>query len=127
MDAAPVRRERPQPGPEIVPGDLRALRACLFCSLLKTARQFEEEGCENCGWFLEKIPNIPITSYTTSTFDGAISMMQPTASWVAKWQRINNCVRGCYAIQVHGTVPDDVMAELTRHGVKRRPRNAAVK
>ena len=37
---------------ENVPRDLRGLRACLVCSLIKSADQFDEDGCENCEKFL---------------------------------------------------------------------------
>ena len=35
-----------------VPNDLKSLRACLRCSLLKSFQQFYENGCENCDHFL---------------------------------------------------------------------------
>ena len=31
-----------------VPRDLRGLRACLLCSLVKSVDQFEMDGCDNC-------------------------------------------------------------------------------
>ena len=35
-----------------IPNDLKSLRACLRCSLLKSFQQFYENGCENCDHFL---------------------------------------------------------------------------
>lgn len=37
---------------ETLPRDLRGLRACLVCSLIKTIDQFENDGCDNCDRFL---------------------------------------------------------------------------
>ncbi|TMW39902.1 hypothetical protein DOY81_015018 [Sarcophaga bullata] len=33
---------------DTIPKDLRGLRACLVCSLVKTFDQFEYDGCDNC-------------------------------------------------------------------------------
>jgi transcription elongation factor SPT4 len=33
---------------DAIPADLRNLRACLVCSLIKTLNQFEMDGCDNC-------------------------------------------------------------------------------
>lgn len=33
---------------DTVPRDLRGLRACLLCSLVKSVDQFEVDGCDNC-------------------------------------------------------------------------------
>jgi len=30
--------------------------------------------------------------------------MSPVDSWVARWQRIEKCVQGCYAVSVSGMV-----------------------
>ena len=38
---------------ECVPNNLRHLRACLLCSLVKTFDQFEMDGCDNCDSFLQ--------------------------------------------------------------------------
>ncbi len=35
---------------ESVPPKTRGCRACLVCSLVKTGEQFEERGCDNCGF-----------------------------------------------------------------------------
>ena len=37
---------------------------------------------------------------TSSSFEGIVASMSPEDSWVAKWQRISNLVKGCYAISV---------------------------
>ena len=40
-----------------IPKDLRQLRACLSCSLIKTMEQFETDGCDNCDSFLHMRDN----------------------------------------------------------------------
>ena len=40
-----------------IPKDLRGLRACLSCSLIKTMEQFENDGCDNCDSFLHMRDN----------------------------------------------------------------------
>ena len=37
---------------DTVPTELRQLRACLVCSLIKTFDQFVRDGCDNCEPFL---------------------------------------------------------------------------
>lgn len=32
----------------VVPSTMKQLRSCLLCGLVKTLKQFEDEGCENC-------------------------------------------------------------------------------
>ncbi|XP_068601106.1 transcription elongation factor SPT4 isoform X2 [Brachionichthys hirsutus] len=73
---------------ETVPKDLRHLRACLLCSLVKTIDQFEYDGCDNCESYLQMKGNREMVyECTSSSFDGVIAMMSPEDSWVAKWQR----------------------------------------
>lgn len=75
---------------DTVPKDLRNLRACLVCSLIKvtqtplklydtliaefylqTFEQFEYDGCENCDDFLRMKSNKDnIYDCTSSNFDG---------------------------------------------------------
>ena len=37
---------------ETVPKELRQVRACLVCSLIKTFDQFKSDGCDNCEIYL---------------------------------------------------------------------------
>lgn len=77
---------------ESIPKDLKSLRACLVCSLIKVVTyikynnlpeqykildfiqsidQFEYDGCENCDDFLEmKGDRDRVLDYTSSSFDG---------------------------------------------------------
>ncbi|KAK3576682.1 hypothetical protein CHS0354_024291 [Potamilus streckersoni] len=113
---------------ETVPKDLRNLRACLLCSLVKTFEQFELDGCDNCEEYLH-MKNNSDTVYdcTSSNFDGMVAMMSPEDSWVAKWQRIGRFAKGCYAISVTGRLPPGRVRDLKRKGIIYRPRDTSTK
>jgi transcription elongation factor SPT4 len=54
-----------------VPNDFRQMRACLFCSLVKTFEQFEATGCTNCEDFLKlKGSRETIEECTSAQFEG---------------------------------------------------------
>lgn len=109
-----------------VPKDLRSLRACLVCSLIKTFDQFEVDGCDNCDEFLRlKNSKEHIMEYTSSNFDGMIAAMSPEDSWVCKWQRINRFAKGVYAISVTGRVPMAIIREMKSRGIVHRPRDTS--
>jgi len=80
------------------PRSIKSLRACLKCKLIKSYTDFEKEGCDNC----KDLEDVAVNQYTTPTFHGMIAMMQPSESWVARWQRQDGKVRGLYAILVVG-------------------------
>mmetsp|Transcript_9789 Transcript_9789/g.16056 ORF Transcript_9789/g.16056 Transcript_9789/m.16056 type:complete len:121 (+) Transcript_9789:104-466(+) len=103
----------------VVPTELNKLRACLSCSLVKNADQFLKHGCENCAFFGEKRKDY-LNDCTSVSFDGLISLMHPTESWVARWQRIQKLVPGCYAIKVRGELPDYVRENLEDMNYSRR-------
>lgn len=113
---------------ENVPKDLRGLRACKLCSLIKTYEQFMSNGCENCDVLLKmKSHDLAVKDYTSTTFDGIISMMSPNDSWVSKWQHIKKFVPGCYAISVTGDLPTMKVEELKDKGVNYRSRDNSIK
>mmetsp|Transcript_32431 Transcript_32431/g.52544 ORF Transcript_32431/g.52544 Transcript_32431/m.52544 type:complete len:116 (+) Transcript_32431:108-455(+) len=76
----------------VLPDSNRNLRACLGCRLIKTVSQWKkkdgkcENGCEK--------------DYYTSRFSGAVIMMNPSKSWVSRWQLSENFVKGMYAVKV---------------------------
>ncbi|GAB5360649.1 hypothetical protein AAMO2058_000645200 [Amorphochlora amoebiformis] len=74
----------------VLPSSHRQLRACLNCRLVKTAQQWKD-NCENGCEF-----------GTTSKFTGMVCYMNPRQSWVARWQKSDNMVRGMYALKVPG-------------------------
>ncbi|KAK0087222.1 hypothetical protein PV325_001464 [Microctonus aethiopoides] len=104
---------------ETVPKDLRSLRACLSCALIKTFDQFELDGCDNCDEILRlKNSKEHIMEYTSSNFDGMIAVMSPEDSWVCKWQHINrNASKGVYAISVTGRLPMAIIREMKSRGI----------
>ncbi|XP_045109706.1 transcription elongation factor SPT4-A-like [Portunus trituberculatus] len=109
---------------ENVPKDLRNLRACLVCSLVKTVEMFETDGCDNCDEFLRMKGNRDnVFDCTSSNFDGFIALMSPKDSWVARWQRINKCVQGIYAISITGRLPYNVVKEMKTRGFRYRTRD----
>eukprot|EP00127_Corallochytrium_limacisporum_P003878 Clim_evm92s153 gene=Clim_evmTU92s153 len=83
----------------IVPDKNRDLRACRRCYLIKTARQFDEAGCENCQDAFEKEDSL------TTNFDGYVSVLEPSKSWVARYQGLtveggHEPVPGLYAVSI---------------------------
>ncbi|XP_064389981.1 transcription elongation factor SPT4-like [Halichondria panicea] len=102
-----------------VPKDMRGLRACKMCSMVKTFDQFLFGGCDNCDRYLRMKGNRDrVTEVTSSNFDGLVAMMSPADSWVAKWQRLSNkYVPGCYAVSVTGELPQDIMDSLQDKGI----------
>lgn len=92
----------------IPPNQQRYARACMVCSIIMTQATFRRDGCPNCP-FLE-LKNSPdqIESCTSSVFEGTMAVADPRRSWLARWQRVDNCVPGVYAIKVSGTLPEDV-------------------
>ncbi|CAJ0955085.1 unnamed protein product, partial [Mesorhabditis belari] len=106
-----------------IPRDLRGLRACLLCSLVKSIEQFEDAGCDNCEGFLHlKGDTSKVLDCTSSNFDGMIAALDPEGSWVCKWQKINRKCKGIYAVSVSGSLPAGVVAELKSMGVQYRPK-----
>nr|CAG4635246.1 EOG090X0NWO [Alona affinis] len=91
---------------EIVPKDLRNLRCCLVCSLIKN----NKDNIYDC---------------TSTNFDGMVALMSPEDSWVAKWQRINRKTKGIYAVSVSGRLPDNFIRELKSRGIPYRSRDTS--
>lgn len=112
---------------DTVPKDLRGLRACLVCSLVKSFDQFEADGCDNCEEFLQCKKNKDnVFGCTSNNFDGVIAVMSPDDSWVCKWQRINpRFTPGIYAISVSGKLPKSVLRDLKERGITYRPRDTS--
>lgn len=111
---------------ETIPKDLRGLRACLVCSLVKTFDQFEYDGCDNCDEFLRMKGNKDnVYDHTSNNFDGIIALMSPEDSWVAKWQRIGRFTRGIYAISVSGNLPQATIREMKNRGIPYRSRDTS--
>ncbi|CRK96887.1 CLUMA_CG009950, isoform A [Clunio marinus] len=111
---------------DTIPKDLRGLRACLVCSLIKTVEQFEIDGCDNCESFLRMKKNKDrVMDVTSNNFDGMIAVMSPEDSWVCKWQRINRFTKGVYAISVSGRLPNSIVREMKSRGITYRSRDTS--
>lgn len=106
----------------IVPADMKNLRACLCCSLVKTFQQFEMYGCENCTFLEMEEDRDKVNECTSASFEGLIAMMRPEESWVAKWQRLRSggrpFQRGCYAVSVNGRLPSRIIGDLEKQGIR---------
>jgi len=107
----------------VIPTEVRKLRACLVCGLVKTFEQFLVGGCENCHTFLNMIEDRDsVDECTTANFEGLIAMMNPAGSWVAKWQRMKRSVTpGCYAVVVHGRLTDERVHDLQEKHIDYQP------
>ncbi|KAI6192155.1 Transcription elongation factor SPT4 [Aphelenchoides bicaudatus] len=105
-----------------IPRDLRQLRACLVCSMVKSTLMFEEQGCENCENLLNMRGDTEkVDACTSSNFDGMIALTEPEDSWVGRWQGIKTTRPGLYAISVSGTLSREIVIELREHGFRYRP------
>lgn len=70
-------------------------------------QKFQRDGCPNCETSLQLRGNSDaIQECTSQVFEGLIAVRDPTVSWVARWQRLDNYVPGTYATKVTGTVSD---------------------
>ena len=75
----------------------------------KNFESFYTDGCENCKDFLPLMGNRKlINECTSNNFMGTIMLMDPSASWVARYQRIDDFCPGMYAASVFGSVSDEV-------------------
>ena len=55
---------------EMVPTNLKQLRACLKCALVKTFDQFYQNGCENCEELNLNGKKDAVEDKTSATFEG---------------------------------------------------------
>jgi ABC-type Zn2+ transport system substrate-binding protein/surface adhesin len=54
-----------------LPTELKALRACMVCTLVKTYGQFIDEGCDNCESFLKMADRQDrVAEFTSHAFEG---------------------------------------------------------
>mmetsp|Transcript_13467 Transcript_13467/g.12185 ORF Transcript_13467/g.12185 Transcript_13467/m.12185 type:complete len:118 (+) Transcript_13467:59-412(+) len=104
------------------PDDLKALRACMRCGLIKTVHQFADNGCENCP-FLHLDRGENTQKCTSSYFEGSIAILEANGSWVAKWNGISDCIPGLYAIQIIGQLPEEALQRCEEANVV--PRSSA--
>ncbi|CAI2385884.1 unnamed protein product [Moneuplotes crassus] len=90
-----------------LPDSVKKLRACKICRLVKSASQFQGQGCDNC-----KIgkQTFEFKKFTTPKFSGMISLMDPTFSFAARYNKLN-LIPGVYAIEVEGVQEEEIYQE----------------
>lgn len=91
------------------------LRACLNCAILKPASYFKHNGCPNCP-FLETNRGKNFNFTTSGSYKGMIALVDPNNSWVGRWQRINQCEPGMYAMTVEGILGDEFIERIEQEG-----------
>ena len=64
----------------LYPDELKRLKACISCHLVKTDSQFVKQGCDNC-----KQGKNGIQDRITNKFKGIIAITDPKKSWAAKY------------------------------------------
>ena len=93
-------------------------------SLTVLIKRFLREGCPNCESFLGLANSTDsVQECTSQVFEGLITLQDTTTSWVARWQRLEGCVPGVYAVKVVGTLPDDVKQNVEDAGARYVPRD----
>uniref|UniRef100_A0A7S0ZLH4 Spt4/RpoE2 zinc finger domain-containing protein n=1 Tax=Timspurckia oligopyrenoides TaxID=708627 RepID=A0A7S0ZLH4_9RHOD len=102
----------------IVPQEfgMNKLRACLSCSLVKTQKQFYDQGCDNCPGLMLQRDSEAIAVCTSNAFSGTYVLLRPKDSWVSKWQRTRRFRPGCYAIQIDIQLPQSEEERLVENG-----------
>jgi transcription elongation factor SPT4 len=87
----------------------KQLRACLLCSIIQHPADFRKNGCPNCEELVQVRSNCSVfvnqkliiytrlqlkgassdrqNLCTSQFFDGIVAVIDPEASWVARWQR----------------------------------------
>ena len=79
------------------------LRACEGCKLVQSYRQWSKSS--SC-------PNCRISECQSEFFSGLVSVMLPSQSWTAKWNKLETRHPGIYAITVLSDVEEN---ETERH------------
>ncbi|KAL9191482.1 hypothetical protein ACHAXT_001188 [Thalassiosira profunda] len=105
-----------------VPDQLKGVRSCMRCGLVKTLDQFLEYGCENCPYLDMAGNHERCNLCTTAFFEGQAAVMDPGESWAAKWLRVDAHLPGVYAISITGQFDKEIEEELENRGVRWRCR-----
>eukprot|EP00051_Salpingoeca_urceolata_P002677 m.52085 g.52085 ORF g.52085 m.52085 type:complete len:104 (+) comp12264_c1_seq1:277-588(+) len=90
----------------------------------QTHEQFLKDGCDNCDAFLHLRGDVyKVDECTSSNFTGIIAVMDPSDSWVSRWQHVDKMTPGCYAMSVSGKLPGNIVESLP---VRYRSRDTSV-
>ncbi|KAJ9515984.1 Spt4/RpoE2 zinc finger-domain-containing protein [Haematococcus lacustris] len=96
----------------------KAMRCCFVCRLVKTEHQFLSDGCDNCSWLEMKEDRDKVQDYTTPSFSGLITVMDPSTSWATKWLHLSKHAPGAYAMVVNDEPPDSLRSLLEDRNIK---------
>ena len=77
------------------PQELKKLKACTQCHLIKTYSQFHKEGCENC-----HIAKNALDDKLTGKFKGMIAITDTKNSWASRYLDKTDLIPGFYALGV---------------------------
>ncbi len=71
------------------------------------AAQFNNNGCENCPFLMMAGDSQRVAETTTISYHGMVAVLDPTASWAAKWLHVGapgRCchLHSCYQALGHG-------------------------
>ena len=78
------------------PKELKKLKACTQCHLIKTYSQFQKEGCNNC-----QMSKNALEDKLTGKFKGMIAITDPKSSWAARYLDSTDFVPGFYALGIY--------------------------
>uniref|UniRef100_A0A0K0EB77 Transcription elongation factor SPT4 n=1 Tax=Strongyloides stercoralis TaxID=6248 RepID=A0A0K0EB77_STRER len=97
-------------------------RACLLCGLVKSVELFMMNGCDNCeDYLMLKGDEDRVRCCTSVNHTGTVFILNPLDSFLCKYYNFEKVVPGEYAISICGTLPQDVIHELRRFGIKYIP------
>merc|ERR1719215_1631668 len=103
------------------PSGTRNLRACIRCRLIMTKEQFYDFGCPTCRGVLDMAGSEGrVVACTTTNFQGFISLMRPGA-FLSRFNGLESRRPGCYALTVHGKIPDYILHESEVEWEEHRP------
>ena len=92
----------------------------LSCAPLPSTLPYPDrsQGCDNCAFLEMKDQTEHVNDFTTSHYEGFVAMLQPTQSWVAKYQRLVDKTPGMYAIDIFEDKPSYLVEFLKQHNIK---------
>ena len=94
----------------------------MVCSIVQLHSKFLQSGCPNCEKMLELQGSTEnIEDCTSQVYEGLITLTDPKASWVARWNRLDGYVPATYAVKVVGQLPDEMVDKVEGGGVRYIP------
>ena len=91
----------------VSPIELKKLRACKKCHLVKSEKQFKKSGCDNCPAFGSE--GFSVYEYTTSNFESIVCVMDPHKSWVSRHLNLSQFIPGSYAVNVKAQLSEELL------------------